>query len=219
MSWRTSILAVWLACAALAQANEYTNGTARLVVTNYPLAQAVLSKHCIFVTATGRVAIAWATAQNIMARPHLLDDIPRAYTASKPRGKPCGFTITPKAATSNVWHYVNVDKEPSDITEVARYGPDATCGEILFRVDGDRFFGHFQVVLVLRAQPDGPGKTNYAVDLWAYPENGLVRFFVRNLGLIERFFRKKTREIEEITLAVALQLSREQHAAISKISP
>jgi hypothetical protein len=208
-------MAAVLACIAAARANDYTNGSARLVVTNYPLARAVLSNNCIVVSATGQVAVAWAAAQSMLARPRLLDDVQRAYAASLKPGKKCGFTITPRPETSNVWHYVNVDKEPSDITEVARFGPDPDCGEILFRVDGERFFGRFQVVLALRARPDGPGKTNYAMDLWAYPENGLVRFFVRNLGLIERFFRKKTGEIEKIVRAVVLQLNREQLAAVS----
>ncbi len=199
-----------LMCVVAAQANDYTNGTAKLVVTNYPQAREVLRKNCIVVTSTGQIAVAWAAAQGMLARPRLLDDIQRAYTASLAPGKHCGFTITPKPASSNVWLYVNVDKEPSEIIEVARYGPEPDCGEILFRVDGERFFGHFQVVLALRTRPDGVGWTSYQADLWAYPENGFIRFFVRNLGLIERFFRKKTGEIEKIVRAVVLQLNREQ---------
>ena len=198
-----------LALVGIARADD----VARLVATNYPLAQAVLSNNCITVSATGQVAVTWTTAQRILARPRLLDDVQRAYAASLPPGKTCGFTITPRAEATNVWHYVNKDKEPSDISEVARYGPDATCGELLFRVDGERFFGTFHVVLALHARPEGAEKTNYAVDVWAYPENGVVRFFVRNLGLVEHFFRKKTGEIEKIARDVALQLSREQLAA------
>ena len=205
----SQIVVAAFALATAARAGEVP-GAARLVATNYPLARAVLSNHCIIVTATGQVAVAWPSAQRIIARPRLLDDIPRAYAAT---GKKVGFTITPHPDATNVWHYVNKDKEPSDITEIARYGPDAASGELLFRVDGERFFGNFQLVLAIRARPDGPGKTNYIVDVWAYPENGIVRFFVRNLGLVERFFRNKTGEIEKIARDVALQLNREQLAA------
>ena len=81
---------------------------------------------------------------------------------------------------------------------------------MLFRVDGERFFGNFKVVLALQAWPEGLGKTCYRAEIWAYPENGAVRFFVRQLGLIERFFRKKTGEIELIARDVVLQLNREQ---------
>ncbi|MCX7007391.1 MAG: hypothetical protein NTY53_09115 [Kiritimatiellaeota bacterium] len=207
MNWRASILAVVL-LVPVARAAE-----ARLVATNFPLAQAVLSNNCIVVCATGQIAVAWASAQTMLARPRLLDDVQRAYAASLPPGKTAGFTITPHPEATNIWHYINKDKEPSDITEVARYGPDAASGELLFRVDGERFFGNFRLVLALRARPDGPGKTNYAVDVWAYPENGVVRFFVRNLGLVERFFRKKTVEIEKIVRDVVLQINREQTAA------
>lgn len=209
-----SLLAA-LAFVATTLANDYTNGMAKLVVTNYPLARAVLSNNCIVVTATGQIAVTWAAAQSMLTRPRLLDDVQRAYAASLKPGKKCGFTITPHLEASNVWHYVNVDREPSDITEVARFGPDATCGEMLFRVDGERFFGHFKVVLALRARPSGQGQTSYQADLWAYPENGVVRFFVRNLGLIERFFRKKTGEIETIVRAVVLQLNHEQLVTIT----
>lgn len=213
MMWRVLILAmIWLAPVA-------RTAEAHLVATNFPLAQAVLSNNCIVVGATGQLAVAWASAKSMLARPRLLDDVQRAYAASLAPGKKCGFTITPVPNTSNVWHYINKDKEPSDITEVARLGPDATSGEILFRVDGERFFGNFQVVLALHAQPDGPGMTTYAMDMWAYPENGVVRFFVRNLGLIERFFRKKTGEIEQIARDVVLQLNREQGATAASVGP
>jgi len=211
MNWRVSILAVVLLMPAVRAAD------ARLVATNFPLAQAVLSNNCIVVSATGQIAVAWTSAQAIFARPRLLDDIQRAYTASLAPGKKCGFTITPWPNATNVWHYVNKDHEPSDIIELARFGPDAACGEMLFRVDGERFFGNFHVVLALRARPAGSEKTNYAVEVWAYPENGVVRFFVRNLGLIERFFRKKTGEIEQIARAVVLQLNREQTAGVGTV--
>jgi len=209
MNWYSQILVAALALAAAVRAGDIPSA-ARLVATNYPLAQAVLSNHCIIVTATGQVAVAWPSAQRIIAQPRLLDDIPRAYAAS---GRKVGFTITPRPNTTNMWHYINKDNEPSDVIEVARYGPDADCGELLFRVDGERFFGKFEVVLAIRARPDGPGKSNYTVDIWAYPENGLVRFFVRNLGLVERFFRNKTGELEKIACDVALQLNREQLTA------
>jgi hypothetical protein len=185
-------------------------GAARLVVTNYPLAQAVLSNNCIVVAASGQVDVAWAQAHDMLGRRRLLDDVQRAYVASRPAGKKIAFTITALPGVTNKWHYLNKDHEPSDIVEIARFGPDAACAELLFRVDGERFFGNFQMVFAVRAWPDGPDKTRYYADIWAYPENGAVRFFVRQLGLIERFFRKKTGELEQIVRDVVLQLNREQ---------
>ena len=198
-----------LAFSAVAWADEGL-GTARLVATNYPLAQAVLSNNCIVVAASGQVAVAWTAAQGMLGRRRLLDDVQRAYSASLPAGKKIGFTITAQPGTTNIWHYINKDNEPSDITEIARFGPDAGCAELLFRVDGERFFGNFRLVLGVRAWPDGPGQTGYAADVWAYPENGTIRFFVRHLGLVERFFHKKLGEIEHIVRDVVLQLNREQ---------
>ena len=203
------VAAAVLALGALARADDVPD-VARLVVTNFPLAQTVLSNNCIAVAVSGQVAVAWASAKDMLGRRRLLDDVQRAYAASQPAGKKIGFTIKPQPGVTNVWHYINKDNEPSDITELARFGPDAERAEMLFRVDGERFFGNFQLVLALRAWPDGPGKTRYYADIWAYPENGVVRFFVRNLGLIERFFRKKTGEIDKIARDVILQLNREQ---------
>lgn len=201
-----NIVVVLLALAALARAEV----APRLVATNYPLTAAILSNNCIVVSATGQIAVAWSSAQGMLGRQRLLDDVQRAYAASLPAGKKANFTIVARPGSTNVWHYINKDNEPSDITEVARFGPEADCAELLFRVEGERFFGNFQVVLALRAWPDGKGQTKYRADIWAYPMNGAVRFFVRQLGLIERFFRKRTGEIEQIARDVALQLNREQ---------
>jgi hypothetical protein len=203
------LLAAVLTLAAVARADSAL-GAARLVATNYPLAQEILSNNCIAVTTSGQVAVAWGSAQDMFGRQRLLDDVQRAYAASRPRGQKVGFSIKARPDSTNVWHYINKDHEPSDIMEIARCGPDAEHAELLFRVDGERFFGNFHMVLALRAWPDGPASTRYCADIWAYPENGAVRFFVRHLGLIERFFRKKTGEIELIVRDVVLQLNREQ---------
>jgi len=209
MNRTLNITAAMLALLASAWADEVP-GTARLVAMNYPLAQAVLSNNCIVVAATGQIAVAWAAAQGMLGRRRLLDDVQRAYAASLPEGKKAGFTITAQPGATNVWHYINKDNEPSDIIEIARSAPDEGCAELLFRVDGERFFGNFRLVLGFRAWPDGPGQTRYYADVWAYPENGTVRFFVRHLGLVERFFRTKIGEIERIVRDVVLQLNREQ---------
>ena len=188
----------------------HARGAAPLVVEQYPLAQAVLTNSCIMVCATGEVAVSWQAARNMLGRPRLFDDVQRAYVATLPAGRKPGFIITPDHLTRHMWHYLNKDGEPSDIVEVARCGPDGQGAELLFRVDGRRFFGLFQVVLAIRAYPHGPDTTHYAADVWAYPENGAVRFFVRHLGLVEHFFRNKTSEIEKIARDIALQLSLEQ---------
>ena len=202
------ILVAALTLVVIVRAND-APGATRLVAKNYPLAQAVLSNNCIVVAASGQVAVAWAAAQGLLGRRRRLEDVQRAYAASLPAGKQVGFMIAARPGMTNRWHYINKDNESSDIIELARCGPDAEGAELLFRVDGERFFGNFHVVLALRAWPGRPGKTRYCADVWAYPENGMVLFFVRHLGLIERFIRKKTDEIKQIVCDVALRLNRE----------
>ena len=53
-----------------------------LVVERYPLARAVVTNNCIVVQATGRIAVSWRAAGDLLARPRLLDDVQRAYVAT-----------------------------------------------------------------------------------------------------------------------------------------
>ena len=46
----------------------------------------------------------------------------------------------------------------------------------------------------------------YKVIVYAYPENAVSRFFARHLGIAERYFHQKTKDITALSIAISKHL-------------
>jgi hypothetical protein len=193
-------------CGALApsapQAGE-TNALHALVAHHAP-SLALLAREAIRVDGAGTIPISFTSAMDVLTGSNLLDRVQRAYAESLPAGQTPEFALNP--AGSNTWTFVNRHGQHSEVCEVAR--AFAATNEIVavYYAAGDRFFGRFESLSLIRVTPTDRGQVNYTVAVFAYPHQPLCRFVVRHLNLLERFFREKTKELESVSARVCGRL-------------
>ncbi len=180
-----------------------------------PQAEAIAARHPIFVVKHGGVDISIATARQVFDRPNLISDVQSTYAALLPPSEKPEFVVEQTA--SNAWYYVNKNDEESSVTELLRDIPVGGDATIAYLVKGERFFGDFDALIhiVVKGQPEDVACT-YTATVWAWPHNRFARFFARHLGLVEKFFDSKTKDLAELSERVASHLcARElaQHTA------
>ena len=160
-------------------------------------AVAVLAQRCIVVTTTGQLALAYAGMARAFASPDLLGDLQREYAHQLPAGEQPEFVI--RQTAPGFYHYVNRHGQESFIREVHRAEHAGPVTELVLHAGGRRFFGRYEAVIHVAVYPVEPGELGYTAIVHAYPENGVSRFLARHLGLVERYFRSKTEEIEALS--------------------
>lgn len=166
-----------------------------------PHARSVLDAHHIPCQSTGEVSVAIGELVRLFSHSNLVDHIQSEYARQLPAGERPEFVVKPDG--SNRWHYVNKSGHRSEIHELAR-ASDARAGvvEVIYYSRGRRFFGDFRALIHVRIVGEGSGASRYTAAVWAYPESALPRFFARHLGLVESFFRDKTRELTELSVRI-----------------
>lgn len=165
---------------------------------------AVLARPCIVVTTTGRMDLAYAGMARVFASPDLLGDMQREYAQQLPAGEQPEFVIHQQAPGS--YHYVNRLGQESFIREVHRGEHEGPVTELVLHTWGRRFFGRYEAVIHIAVQPGEGPELGYRAVVYAYPENGVSRFLARHLGLVERYFRSKTAEIESLSVRLGAAL-------------
>jgi hypothetical protein len=163
-------------------------------------ARRVLERNPICVEARGEVPIAYAVAVRLFASPTILADVQAEYARLLPPGAKPEFVITQTAP--NAYHYVNRLGQETHIRELHRGEHEGPATEAVFHAKGRRFFGEFQAVIHIAAEPRGEGVA-YRARVYAYPENAVSRFFARHLRLVHLFFHSKTAEIETLSVRIA----------------
>lgn len=180
-----------------------TNAWAGLAARHAPT-QALLARNTIRVEGAGALAVNFADAVRVLAQSNLLTRVQEEYARSLPEGQKPEFVLTPMA--SNAWSFVNRKNQYSEVHEIGR-APLGTNGLMTaFYSKGERFFGDFESATVIAVTADGPGRVRYDVRVFAFPHQVFCRFVARHLGLVERFFRGKTAEIEGIATRVCRRL-------------
>lgn len=166
----------------------------------------VISNHYIHVTGRGELAVAFTNAINLLEMDDVLSAVQEAYSDLLDEGEKPEFVI--KQEEDGRYSFINKKKQFTEIHELLRGpGEDGAMRMVLY-VEGERGFGHFKSLNYIRVRGIGDeGKrTEWEVDVFAFPENSVSRFFARNLGLVERFFRKKTKFISGLATDVCLHL-------------
>ena len=164
----------------------------------------VLALPCIVVTTTGRMDLAYSGMARAFASPDLLGDVQREYARQLPVGEQPEFVIEQVATGS--YHYVNREGQESFIREVHRGEHEGPVTELALHTWGRRFFGRYEAVIHVAVRPAGARHVEYTAVVYAYPQNGVSRFLARHLGLVERYFRNKTDEIEQLSVKLGAAL-------------
>jgi len=165
----------------------------------------LLARRTIRVHSRGVIHMDFAVALDLLRNDSFIDRIQEAYAASLPEGQTPEFVITPVAG-ERTWSFVNRHGQHSRIDEVARVVTEQGQLRVAIHASGARFFGRFESLTLIEAWAGDDGSACYVVLVHAWPQGALPRFFIRRLGLVERFFRDKTREIESLGVQIGRRL-------------
>lgn len=168
--------------------------------------RSVLDAHYIQTGGTGQVEVAFRDAVILFERANLLDDVQAAYAQRLGEGEKPEFVIAQES--TNRWSYVNKSGHESVIQELHRaIQTNGNNAAVVYYTEGERFFGKFRAVIEVAVHPAGEGAASrYEVAVYAYPVNAFSRFFARHLGVVDRFFRDKTREITQLAVTICRDL-------------
>lgn len=170
-----------------------------------PEAQSLLTNNCIRIEASGTAAADFDDLLNVNGRADLLDAVQREYAAMQPPGKKPEFEI--QQTGPGTYFYLNCKNQKSHLTELMRdLQPDGRLHAV-YAVSGDRFFGPFQALVHIEIEDSGDGKVAYHAEVYAWPENQLVRGAARGLRFaVESFFNSKTRFMTGLVLDICSRL-------------
>ena len=188
---------IWLVMATVATAADYTQSEAY---------RSVIESHFIEIHGQGTVNIPFPAARDLFESDRILDIIQESYADLLPKGEEPEFVV--EAAGTNAWHYTNRKQETSRILELHRSFTGDLGGHLVFYTEGQRFFGTFRAIIDIHVSEAGPEEDacTYKVIVYAYPENAVSRFFARHLGIAERYFHQKTKDITALSIAISKHL-------------
>ena len=161
-------------------------------------------KKPIYAETSGRVPVNYSQALEILQQPGFMNNVQEAYTNLIDEDGTPEFTI--QQTSANCYFYVNRKWERTDITEIMRRNTSADRFDIILYSTGQRFFGNYEALIHVRVKADGEGASTYVAAVYAYPENAVSRFFARHLGLVDRYFRKKTVHMTDMITTITCSL-------------
>lgn len=211
LGWQSAFLACFCCLLTARGAEERVADIVTPATTCVRLAElhapsaALLGKNTIVVHRAGTLAIDPTDACALLARTNLLDLVQQQYARQLPAGQSPEFTI--QHTGTNSYAYVNRHGQQSQVTEVGRQPLAGDGFAILVHALGERDFGTFESLTYVTVVPTtDPGKCRYEVVVHAYPYGCVRRFLARHLGLVERYFRSKTTEMEALVTNLCLAL-------------
>ncbi len=163
--------------------------------------QSVMTSRYIHVTLDDGIGVAYERALQLFEQPDILALVQEEYARQLEGEEEPEFVVQSDGPGS--WSYENRKGQVSEIREIFRdLQPDAS--RLIYYTRGERFFGWFRALtdVRIRPDPDQPGACRYDVDVYAYPEVAVARFFARHLGLVERYFNRKTGDVTELTVRI-----------------
>lgn len=173
-------------------------------VTHHAEARRILALKPILVETCGEVEIPYEEAVRIFASPTLLEDVQAEYARLLPPGEKPEFVIVQTAPGQ--FHYVNRHGQETWIFELHRGEHEGPTTEVVYYARGRRFFGNFEAIIHISAEPSKAGVA-YRARVYAYPENAFSRFIARHLRIVHLFFHSKTNEIENLSVKIGRRLA------------
>ncbi len=177
------------------------------LLSGHPLADAVLSNHYIHVTTSGTVPVDYDVSMNVLMQDDILTLVQSTYEEILEKGETAEFVI--KQVDTNQYRFVNSEGETADIYEVYRRLHHNGAFDLVYFAEGDRSFGHFKSLTHITIRDMYNGSSHYYVNVFAYPENGVTRFFARHLRIVSRFFKRQTASIADVSTRVVLALHKQ----------
>lgn len=204
--YRAAALAIALACAALSRAvaGPVETNELPLLAAHHAPSLTLLARNTIRVVGRGTLPVDFRAALRVLSQSNLLDRVQEEYARSLPAGRQPEFVLHP--AGSNTWTFVNRHGQHSEVCEVARIPVATNALAAVFYAKGERFFGLFESLTVIRAVANDQGQIGYTVQVLAYPHQPVCRFVIRHLGLVERYFQNKTKELEVVSARICGRL-------------
>jgi len=165
------------------------------------------NKKPIYAETIGQLPVDFIRALDVFEAPALMQNVQDAYCELIAEDGTPEFTIS--EAGTNTYFYVNRKGERTDIREVLRKKTSDETFDIVFYSAGKRFFGNYEALIHVRLSDAGKDGVSYTASVYAYPQNAISRFFARHLGLVERYFKKKTGHMTEIISTISCSLCEE----------
>ncbi len=189
----------------------------RLTLADVPQAIAILDAKPIEVKTVHTVPIPFAQVTRLISADDALIIVQAAYTNLVPPGQEAEFKIIPHPDIANAYIYVSRQGVRTDMREVLREVDADGWLAAAYVVESTRFFGPFAAVVCIRGQATNQDESLCEANIYAYPRRRVSRFFIRHLGLVERFFNKKTAEMKTLFTEVVAEACRpggllDQHA-------
>jgi hypothetical protein len=166
--------------------------------------QLLENEKAIHATASGEVPVSFTQALDVLKQPDFMNSVQKAYVEKVIDDEKPEFSII--QTSTNAYHYVNRKGERTDVVELMRRQTRGDSFDIILYSWGKRSFGKYQAVIHVQVLADGKGQCRYDSSVYAYPENVVSRFFARHLGLVERYFTKKTKHLSEMIAVIACRL-------------
>jgi hypothetical protein len=185
------------------------------LVGDHAAAAALLKASTIPVGLEGQVELPYEQVIARFMQGDLLTEVQEAYKRVLPAEKEPEFTI--RQSEPGHYFYVNKARQRTDIQTVCGGVAEAEAFHVIYHAAGKRFFGHFQSLTHVTLRPSEQG-VSYRVRVLAYPENGVSRFFIRRLRVIERFFKKKTAEMTALIEDICTEMISEDAPADTSAS-
>jgi len=156
------------------------------------LAQGVLGRRYLAVVVSETVAVPFEQVSALLSTRDALGRLLVAYVRSLPR--PGEVTASLHREGAGTYRYLNEDGDPTEVRELyCGVGAEGGVEAILF-ARGRRSIGAYSSLIRVVAHEDGE-RTRFCLWLCVYPENALMRFAARTLGLAEHYFRSRSHEM------------------------
>ncbi|MFO7870726.1 MAG: hypothetical protein R6V03_04765 [Kiritimatiellia bacterium] len=197
-------------CSAAEQglsAEEHVSNLKR-IVGDHASATNVLDERYIHVTSGGKVGVDFDIVCDLTPQVELVSKVARRICEAD-------FHIR-GTDKDDAYVFENEDGETSDIFLLYQKIGTNSCESVSY-VTGERFFGSFKALIHVVTTPvEGEG-AEYKVDLYAYPESSTVRFLVRNIGIVRRYFRSKALEITEAANRASVRIVNDPEFVLNEI--
>lgn len=174
------------------------------VVERSPHYQSVIQEDYIRISGGGRLSVSYEAVRMMLKQDDILDVVQEAYAAQLEDGQKPEFEV--KSRGHRHWGYVNKSGQASEIIELYRHIEPGQPAQLILFTRGERFFGDFKAIVKVFVHPVAEGELDYELQVYAYPENSVSRFFARHLGIAEHFFRAKTTELTNLVVKICQSL-------------
>lgn len=153
----------------------------------------LLEKKCILTETSGMLPARFDTVVGYLNEPDLIQRIQADYRRSVSKDGTVDFPIIENGFGS--YYYINEKDQRTDISELYRIQTSISTYDLAYHAEGRRYFGRYEVLILVRVIDAGPAGAVYTASVYAYPHNGPLRFLARRFGTVDRYFQRKTRTI------------------------